>query len=92
MECSQRIPQLTVTLGNYTVMETFYAVDVPDMKVVLGVQWMYSLGKYSTNYQTMEMEFTGAEGQEGSIERDEYLPSHSSDIKQDEGSTPTGRY
>ena len=24
---------------------------------------MYSLGKYSTNYQTMEMEFTGVEGQ-----------------------------
>ena len=63
MECSQRIPQLTVTLGNYTMMETFYVVDVPDMKVVLGVQWMYSLGKYSTNYQTMEMEFIGAEGQ-----------------------------
>ena len=37
MECSQRIPQLTVTLGNYTVRETFYVVDVPDMKVVLGV-------------------------------------------------------
>ena len=62
MECSQRIPQLTVTLGNYTVIETFYVVDVPDMKVVLGVQWMYSLGKYSTNYQTMEMDFTGVEG------------------------------
>ena len=63
MDCSQRIPQLTVTLGNYTVMETFYVVDVPDMKVVLRVQWTYSLGKYSTNYQTTEMEFTGAEGQ-----------------------------
>ena len=33
------------------------------MKVVLGVQWMYSLEKYSTNYQNMEMEFTGAKGQ-----------------------------
>ena len=63
MECRQRIPQLTVTLGNYTVIETFYVVDVPHMKVVLGVQWMYSLRKYSTNYQTMEMEFTRAEGQ-----------------------------
>ena len=67
-------------------------VDVADMKVVLGVQWMYSLGKYSTNYQTMEMKFTGAEGPEGSIDRDEYLPSHRSDITQDGGSTPTGRY
>ena len=32
MECSQRIPKLKVTLGNYTVIETFYVVDVPDMK------------------------------------------------------------
>ena len=38
MECSQRIPKLKVTLGNYTVIETFYVVDVPDMNVVLGVQ------------------------------------------------------
>ena len=29
---------------------------------------------------------------EGGIERDEYLSSHSSDITQDGGSTPTGRY
>ena len=58
MECSKRIPKLKVTLGNYTVIETFYVVHVPDINVVLGVQWLYS-----TNYQTMEMEFTGAEGQ-----------------------------
>ena len=36
---------------------------VPDMNVALGVQWLHSIGKYSTNYQTMEMEFIGAEGQ-----------------------------
>ena len=62
MECSRRIPKLKVTLGNYTVIETFCVVDVLDMNVVLGVQWLYSIGKYSTNYQTMEMEFIGAEG------------------------------
>ena len=45
------------------MIETFYVVDVPDMNVVLGVQWLHSIGKYSTNYQTMEMEFTGEEGQ-----------------------------
>ena len=45
------------------MIETFYVVDAPDMNVVLGFQWLYSIRKYSTNYQTMEMEFTGAEGQ-----------------------------
>ena len=37
MECSQRIPKLKVTLGNYIVIETFYVVYVLDMDVVLGV-------------------------------------------------------
>ena len=30
-----------------------------DINVVLGVQWLYSIGKYSTDYRTMEMEFQG---------------------------------
>ena len=37
-------------------------VDVPDMSIVLGVQWLYSIGKYSTNYQTLEMEFLAPDG------------------------------
>ena len=63
MEWSERIPKLKGTLGKYTVIETFYVVDAPDMNVALGIQWMYSIGKYSTNYQNMEMEFKGEERQ-----------------------------
>ena len=37
-------------------------VDVPDTSIVLGVQWLYSIGKYSTNYQTLEMEFLTPDG------------------------------
>ena len=43
-------------------MDDFYVVDVPDMSIVLGVQWLYSIGKYSTNYQTLEMEFRAPDG------------------------------
>ena len=42
-------------LRNYTLVDDFYVVDVPDMHIVLGA--LYSIGKYSTNYQTLEMEF-----------------------------------
>ena len=59
---TQRIPQLQVQLGNYTLVDNFYVVDVLDMSIVLGVQWLYSIGKYSTNYQTLEMEFLVPEG------------------------------
>jgi hypothetical protein len=44
-------------LGNYTMRDTFYVVDLSDMDVVLGVQWMITLGKITTNYQTLEMVF-----------------------------------
>ena len=37
-------------------------VDVPDTSIVLGVQWLYSIGKYSTSYQTVEMEFLVPDG------------------------------
>ena len=91
MECSQRIPQFTVKLGNHTVIDTFYVVDVPDMKVV----WT------SVDLFPREVFHKLPDHRDGvhksrvtkaSIERDEYLPSHASDITQDGGSTPTGGY
>ena len=51
-----------VQLGNYTLVDDFYVVDVPDTSIVFGVQWLYSIGKYSTNYQTLEMEFLALDG------------------------------
>jgi hypothetical protein len=40
----------------------FYVVDLFDTYIVLGVQWLYSLGKITMNYQTLEMGFIDAEG------------------------------
>jgi hypothetical protein len=62
MECLDRLPELEVKLGNYTVRDTFYVVDLSDTDVVLGVQWMITLGKITTNYQTLEMGFRDHEG------------------------------
>jgi hypothetical protein len=52
VECLDRVPNLDMQLGNYTVRDTFYVVDILDINVVLGVQWMITLGKITTNYQT----------------------------------------
>jgi hypothetical protein len=62
VECLDRVPDLEVHLGNYTVKDTFYVVDLSDTDVVLGVQWLITLGKISTNYQTLEMGFRDTEG------------------------------
>ena len=42
--------------------DTFYVVDLVDTDVVLGVQWLITLGNISTNYQTLEMGFRDSEG------------------------------
>ena len=62
IECTRWIPKLNITLGKYNLTHSFYVVNVSDTNVVLGVQWLYFIGKYSTNYQTMEMEFQGPDG------------------------------
>jgi hypothetical protein len=62
VECLDRIPNLEMKLGNYTVRDKFYVVDLSDTDVVLGVQWMITLGKITTNYQTLEMGFRDQDG------------------------------
>jgi hypothetical protein len=37
VECLDRVPNLEIKLGNYTVRDTFYVVDLSDTDVVLGV-------------------------------------------------------
>jgi len=60
MTCLDRVPYLEVKLGNYTLTYTFYVVHLSETHVVLGVKWLYSLGKISTNYHTLMMRFKDA--------------------------------
>jgi hypothetical protein len=62
MECLDRVPELEIKLGNYTVRDTFFVVDLSDTNVVLGIQWLITLGKITTNYQTFEMGFKDGDG------------------------------
>ena len=62
MQCKTWVPKLQVTIGNYTFVDIFYVVDVADSNVVLGVQWLYSIGEHSVNYQIPEMKFQDSTG------------------------------
>jgi hypothetical protein len=42
--------------------DPFYVVDLSDIDVVLGVQWLYSLGEIGFNYKTLMMIFRDANG------------------------------
>ena len=45
----------------------FFVVNIPDTNVVLGVQWLITLGKVTTNWEALEMEWddkkTGKHGE-----------------------------
>jgi hypothetical protein len=62
VECLEKVSDLEIRLGNYTVRDTFYVVDLSDIDVFLGVQWLINLGKITTNYQTLEMGFKDSDG------------------------------
>ena len=62
MQCNTWVPKLQVTIGNYTFVDSFYVVDVADNNVVLGVQWLYSIGEHLVNYQIPEMKFQDSTG------------------------------
>jgi hypothetical protein len=62
MECLDRVLDLEIKLGNYTVRDTFYVVDLSDTDVVLGVQWLITLEKITTNNQTLETGFRDSDG------------------------------
>ena len=49
MQCARYVPELAVTMGTYTVTDHFFVVNIPDTNVVLGVQWLITLGKVTTD-------------------------------------------
>ena len=62
MQCKTWVPKLQVTIGNYTFVDIFYVVDVADTNVGFRVQWLYSIGNNSVNYQIPEMKFQDSTG------------------------------
>ena len=44
--------------------DSFYVMNVADAHVVLGVQWLYSIRKYTIDYRAMEMEFQRLDGKQ----------------------------
>jgi hypothetical protein len=51
VSCTKKIPRLALIIGNYTLIEDFYVVDVANSDAVLGVQWLQTSGYIITNYK-----------------------------------------
>ena len=57
MQCMHYVPSLLVTMGTYTLIYHFFVVDIPDTNVILGVQWLTTLGKVTTDWEALKMEW-----------------------------------
>ena len=57
MMCACYVLELLVTMGTYALTDHFFVVDIPDTNWILGVQWLIILGKVTTYWKTLEMEW-----------------------------------
>ena len=57
MQCMQYVPSLSVTMGSYTLVDHFFVVDILDTNIILGVQWLITLGKVTTDWKPLQMEW-----------------------------------
>lgn len=57
MQCARYVLALVVTMGTYTLIDHFFMVDILNTNVILGVQWLIKLGKVTTDWETLEMEW-----------------------------------
>ena len=44
-------------MANHTVTEDFFIVDLVDMEVILGIQWMETLDEYTQSFKRMDFTF-----------------------------------
>lgn len=49
MQCMRYVQTLAVTMETYTMTNHFFVVDISDTNVVMGVQWLITLGKVTTD-------------------------------------------
>ena len=57
MQCMQYVTSLSVTVGIYILEDHFFVVDIPDTNIILGVQWLINLGKVTTDWKALQMEW-----------------------------------
>jgi hypothetical protein len=49
MPCDRYIPRMKLTLGRHDLAQEFYVMDLPETNIILGVQWLNTLGPITTN-------------------------------------------
>lgn len=50
LPCKKKIRKMEITFQDHKVCDEFHVIGLGDIDVILGVQWLHSLGEYTTNY------------------------------------------
>ncbi|VFQ64951.1 unnamed protein product [Cuscuta campestris] len=58
LRCAYSCPQTSITLQGHIFAIDLYLLEIHGSDVVLGVQWLQTLGKVSHDYANLTMEFT----------------------------------
>ena len=77
MQCMHYVPSLSITMGTYTLIYHFFVVDIPDTNVILGVQWLITFRKVTTDWENSQMEWVDRKS--GKTQMIKYMhtyPSH----------------
>ncbi|KAH9295308.1 hypothetical protein KI387_038896, partial [Taxus chinensis] len=55
--CARKIVQLSLLLGDHEVCGEFLVIELANVEIVLGVQWLQTLGKSTLNFHNEELKF-----------------------------------
>lgn len=57
MECLGICRSLEVQIGSYSLISDFYVVEVSAVDVVMGAQWLRTLGEFKMNINELYIRF-----------------------------------
>ena len=58
LSCATLVPQFSMALGSYTLINDFYVIDIEELNVVLGFQWLCTVSPRLTDFKPMQLSFT----------------------------------
>ena len=44
-------------MGNYTMIDDLFVMDLVDTDIILGIQWLETLDQYTQNFKRMDFSF-----------------------------------
>ncbi|KAH9315084.1 hypothetical protein KI387_023711, partial [Taxus chinensis] len=55
--CARKIVQLIILFGDREICDDFFVIELADDEIVLGIQWLQTLGEFTLNYQDKKYKF-----------------------------------